>query len=91
MPTSNDEIDQVMARQSVYSGDEARVTIKGYKPTPTPVPFCTPVEGVHFDGHPQIVKQAVPVPTYAVRREKDLPVTMRDGVRLAVDVYRPDV
>jgi uncharacterized protein len=91
MSTGNDEIDSAIARQSVYSGDAARVTIKGYKPTPTPVPFGTLVEGVHFDGYPQIVKHAAPAPIYAVKKQKNLRVPVRDGVRLAVDVYRPDV
>ncbi len=30
-------------------------------------------------------------PKYSVKEEKDIYVTMRDGVRLAVDIYRPDV
>src|ERR1039457_2868062 len=71
MSTGNDEIDPAIARQSVYSGDAARVTIKGYKPTPTPVPFGTLVEGVHFDGYPQIVKHAAPAPIYAVKKQKN--------------------
>ena len=87
---SHDEIARATAGQSVYSGDAARMTIKGYKPVPAPVPFGTPVEGVLFDGYPQIVKHAGAAPTYAVKQEKDLMVPVRDGVRLAVDVYRPD-
>src|SRR5436305_7793233 len=29
-------------------------------------------------------------PTYAMIRERDVMVAMRDGVKLATDVYRPD-
>jgi predicted acyl esterase len=29
-------------------------------------------------------------PEYGIRMEKDIYVTVRDGVRLAVNVYRPD-
>jgi len=78
-------------RQSIYSGDSIRVKIKGYKPFPQPIPFGTNVEGVHFDGYPQIIKHEASKPSYQVKIEKDIMVPMRDGVRLAVDVYRPDV
>ena len=91
MPTAKNSTHNPTSRRSVYSGDAARVTIQGYKPSPTPVPFGTPVEGVHFEGYPQIVKHAATPPTYTVKKEKDLRVAVRDGVRLAVDVYRPDV
>jgi len=91
MPADRDRPDRAAARQSVYSGDEARVVIEGYKPRAAPVPVGTPVEGVLFDGYPQLVKRPAAEPRYAVRKEKDLRVPVRDGVRLAVDVYRPDV
>ena len=91
MSAAKDSTHSPTSRRSVYSGDAARVTLRGYKPSPTQVPFGTPVEGVHFDGYPQIVKHAATPPTYTVKKEKDLRVAVRDGVRLAVDVYRPDV
>jgi predicted acyl esterase len=48
------------------------------------------VQGVYFDGYPQIVKQEGSKAVHNVRVEKDVMVAMRDGVRIAVDVYRPD-
>jgi uncharacterized protein len=76
---------------SVYNGDSVRVTVKGYKPVAQPIPYGTEVKGVYFDGYPQLVKQEESKPIYKVKKEKDIMVTLRDGVRIAVDVYRPDV
>jgi uncharacterized protein len=78
-------------RVSVYSSDSIKVTLKGYSPFSQPVPHGTNVEGAFFDGYPQLVKREESKPTYNVRVEKDIMVAMRDGVRIAVDVYRPDV
>lgn len=79
--------------QCVYDADAIQLVIPGYIPRPTQVPFGTEVQGRYFDGYPQIVKgdSGVPDAEYAVRKEKDLMATMRDGTRLAVDVYRPDI
>ena len=78
-------------KADVYSGDSVRVTVKGYKPVAQAVPYGTDVKGIYFDGYPQIVKQEGSQPVYKVKKEKDITVTMRDGVRTLVDVYRPDV
>ena len=80
-----------LSKDSIYSSDSVRLTIKGLVPTPQAVPYGTKVEGVYFDGYPQIAKKEASKPRYGVRKEKDIMVAMRDGVRLAVDVYRPDV
>jgi predicted acyl esterase len=85
------ELARKIAGQSTYSGDSIRINVKGYKPAPHPVPYGTKVEGMLFDGYPQIVKEEEAKPTYGVRKEKNIMVPMRDGVRLATDVYRPDV
>jgi predicted acyl esterase len=79
-----------VAKQSVYSGDSIRINVKGYKPSPHSVAYGTNVEGVLFDGYPQIVKQEASRPVYKVKKEKDIMVPMRDGVRICLDVYRPD-
>ncbi len=78
-------------RQTTYSGDSLRYNLKDYSPFPQPVPFGQNVQGVLFDGYPQLVKNAGSHPSYSVKVEKDVMAAMRDGVRLAVDVYRPDV
>ena len=78
-------------RQSVYSGDSLNFNLKDYTPSPQQIPYGAHVEGVLFDGYPQLVKQTGSEPAYRVRTEKDIMVPMRDGVRLAADVYRPDV
>jgi uncharacterized protein len=80
-----------LSRQSVYSGDSVRVNIKGYKPEPQRVPYGTKIDGLLFEGYPQIVKEEEAKPTYRVKKEKDIPIAMRDGVRIFTDVYRPDV
>ena len=79
------------AASSIYKGNSLRITVKGLDPVGQPVPYGTDVKGVYFDGYPQIVKKEGSKPIYNVRVEKDIWVTLRDGVRIAVDVYRPDV
>ena len=75
----------------IFSGDSIKVTLKGYVPSPHAVPYGTDVTGVYFDGYPQIVKQEGSKPVYGVKTEKNIMVAMRDGVRIAIDVYRPDI
>ena len=75
----------------IYNGDAIKLTVKGYVPSAQSVPYGTNVKGMYFEGYPQIVKQVGSQPVYKVKKEKDIQVTMRDGVRTVVDVYRPDV
>ena len=79
------------ARVSIYSGKEIQAHIPNYVPQPQPVPYGEAVTGVYFDGYPQVIKSELPQPKYQVKVEKDVMVTLRDGVRIAVDVYHPDV
>ncbi|MBN2033396.1 MAG: CocE/NonD family hydrolase [Deltaproteobacteria bacterium] len=81
----------ITEKQSVYLGDSIRYNIKDYRPIPVRIPYGAEVEGSLFDGYPQLVKNEGSKPVYNVRIEKDIMVAMRDGVRLATDVYRPDV
>lgn len=76
---------------SVYQGDSVNLSLKGYKPKATTVPYGSNVEGVYFDGYPQLEKAPLSAPEYGIKQEKDIMVALRDGVRIAVDVYRPDV
>jgi putative CocE/NonD family hydrolase len=85
------KIQPVQPNLVIYRGNDIRVRVKGYKPLGQRVPVDTDVRGVYFDGYPQIIKQEESPPTYSVRVEKDVMVPMRDGVRLATDIYRPDV
>ncbi|WP_096701514.1 CocE/NonD family hydrolase [Magnetospirillum sp. 15-1] len=78
-------------RRSTYSGDESAVVITGHKSKGHAIPYGTKVDGVLFDGYPQLVKeQGSATATYRVLKEKDVMVAMRDGVRIAVDIYRPE-
>ena len=79
------------SRQDTYRGDSIRINIKGYKPEPHLIRYGTNVKGRLFNGYPQIVKNEQSKPVYKVKKEKDVMVPMRDGVRIAIDVYRPDV
>ena len=74
----------------VYKPDSIGLMIPGYEPQPQAVPYGTKVDGVYFDGYPQVVKQPETQPAYPVVRDKDVMVAMRDGTRLAIDIYRPD-
>ncbi|MHB0708088.1 CocE/NonD family hydrolase [Roseomonas mucosa] len=78
-------------RGHIYKGDDLDFVIKGYVAKPQEVPFGTKVEGVLFDGYPQLIKQESSQPQYALKAEKDIKVPMRDGIHLYTDVYRPDV
>jgi putative CocE/NonD family hydrolase len=75
----------------IYSGDSFNVRIpeKTDVPVAHKVPYGTDLEGVYFEGYPQLVKQEIMEPKYEVEIEKDIMVAMRDGTRLAVDIYRP--
>jgi putative CocE/NonD family hydrolase len=86
----DDKTVQKTAGQNTYSGDAIRYNIKDYSPSPQTIPHGANVEGVLFDGYPQIVKKESSAPTYKVKKEKDVMVPMRDGVHIAADVYRPD-
>ncbi len=79
------------SRTSVYRADEIRPRLKNYKPFPQSVAPDARVKRVFFDGYPQIVKHEGSQPLYSVKVEKDIMVPMQDGIRLATDVYRPDV
>lgn len=79
------------SRVSIYSGKEIRAHVPNYTPQPEIVPYGTDVKGAYFDGYPQITKSEIAKPEYGIKIEKDIMVALRDGVRIAVDVYRPDV
>ena len=87
----NIKIKYAQSNLHVYRSDDVRMRLKGYKPVGQPVPYGTSVKGVYFDGYPQIVKKEGSQPIYSVKVQKDIMVPMRDGVRLAIDVYHPDV
>lgn len=74
----------------VYKPDSIGLMIPGLEPEPELIPYGTDVRGKYFDGYPQLVKVPPSEPRYRMRKEKDVMVTMRDGARLAVDIYRPD-
>ncbi|MCD8389210.1 MAG: CocE/NonD family hydrolase [Oscillospiraceae bacterium] len=77
-------------RADIYSGNDLQTHIADYVPQAQPVPYGTPVTGVYFDGYPQLIKTEPPAPVYQVKVEKDIFVPLRDGVRIAVDIYHPD-
>jgi putative CocE/NonD family hydrolase len=80
------------ARVSVYNSDDVWALLPGWRPEPTKIPYEAgkKLTGVYYDGHPQLIKGKETPPTYKWTVDKDVMVPMRDGVRLAVDVYRPD-
>jgi predicted acyl esterase len=78
-------------RTSIYHGDELRPRLRDYKPSAQAVPYGSDVQGTFFDGYPQLIKQESSQPVHSVKVEKDVTITLRDGVRILTDVYRPDV
>lgn len=85
------ENQQNNSRVSIYSGNEIQAHVSGYIPKPEPVPYGADVKGVYFDGYPQIIKSEITAPAYNILVEKDVMVPMRDGVRIAIDIYHPDM
>lgn len=79
------------ARVSIYSADEIKAVLSGYIPSAQTVPYGAEIDGVYFDGYPQLTKSPPPEATYSVKVEKDVMVPMRDGIRVAIDIYHPDV
>jgi len=84
-------VEPVQPNLEIYRGNDIIMRVKGYKPMGQRVKPGTDVKGVLFDGYPQIIKEEESKPVYSVKVEKDVMVPMRDGVRLATDIYRPDV
>ncbi len=79
------------SRVSIYSGNEIQAHVPNYVPKAEIVPYGTDVRDVYFEGYPQITKTPIAEPKYEIKVEKDIMVTLRDGIRIAVDVYHPDV
>ncbi|WP_258360374.1 CocE/NonD family hydrolase [Moorella sulfitireducens] len=90
MGFNNHDSSSKQSRVSIYSADSMSVVVSGYIPSPQPVPYGTNVKGVYFDGYPQIVKAEASAPKYKVKVKKNVMVPMRDGVRVAIDIYYPD-
>ena len=78
-------------RVTEFHSDEQLFVLPDYTPKPTKIPYGSKqLTGVYFDGHPQVIKGPETQPTYKWKVDKDVMVPMRDGVRIAVDVYSPD-
>ena len=78
-------------RVEIYDSNALQIHLKDYTPNAEPVPYGTDVEGRYFDGYPQVIKSEIPAPAYEIKVEKNVMIPMRDGVRVAVDIYHPDV
>lgn len=83
-----------MAHSSTYNEDEVRFTAKGYRPCPFRIPpgraGSTNLVDAYFDGYPQISESEGSRVQYKTKAEKDIEITLQDGVKLYADVYRPD-
>ena len=78
-------------RVTEFHSDDIWYLLPGFRPSPTKIPYGSKqLTGVYYDGHPQLIKTPETQPTYKWKVDKDVMITMRDGIRLAVDVYRPD-
>jgi len=77
-------------RVTEFHSDDQRYHLFGYEPKPTKIPYGSKeLTGVYYDGYPQVIKGPETQPTYEWAVDKDVMVPMRDGIRLAVDVYYP--
>lgn len=78
-----------MNRVSVHSSDERSLVVT-VEPFSEQVPVGTDVKNKYFDGYPQVVKGEYIKAKYTDWKvEKDVMIPMRDGVKVAVDVYSP--
>ncbi|MDJ1371903.1 CocE/NonD family hydrolase [Gulosibacter molinativorax] len=91
MPNSNDSV-AAGSRVELFHEDDNRLIIPGADPVSVQVPWGSDLEGVYFDGYPQLIKdpELEAKPTYELRKEKDVPIVLRDGITIYGDVYRPD-
>jgi predicted acyl esterase len=76
-------------RHEQYKSDNLKLVLEGYAPKAQQVPYGTKVDGIYFDGYPQILKGEDSAPVYTIKLDKDVKVPMRDGIQLYTDVYRP--
>ena len=77
-------------RVEIYSGKEITAHVAGYVPEPQRIPYGENIKDVYFDGYPQIIKSEIAEPEYEIKVEKDVMVELRDGIKIAVDIYHPD-
>ena len=78
-------------RVTEFHSDEQWYMLPGYEPEPTKIPYGSKqLTGVYYDGYPQVIKGEERQPKYKWTVDKDMMVPTRDGIKLAVDVYRPE-
>ena len=78
-------------RVTEFHSDDIWYLLPGYDPQPTKIPFGAEVKtGEYYDGYPQVIKGPEREAKYKWTVDKDVMVPMRDGVKLAIDVYRPE-
>ena len=77
-------------RQSIYSGNDIGAHVANYYPVPEKIAPGEASTDRYYDGYPQVIKSDIAEPSYKVKVEKNVYVTMRDGVRIAIDIYHPD-
>ena len=78
-------------RVTEYHSNDITTQMLGYRPFPTRIPYGTKkLTGVYYDGYPMLIKEPETEPKYKWTVDKDVMVPMRDGIHLAVDIYRPE-
>lgn len=88
-------MNKAMTKVTVYRADEVLLLPEPYRPHSTKIQYGSidrdSLLKMYFDGYPQLIKSEGSRPIYdKIKVEKDVMVSMRDGVRIAVDIYRPD-
>lgn len=76
---------------SIYSGTDMNAHVAGYVPAPVKLTLDEVSVDTYYEGYPQVIKESMAEPAYSLKVEKDVYVPMRDGVKIAVDIYHPDV
>ncbi|WP_338602702.1 CocE/NonD family hydrolase [Sulfolobus tengchongensis] len=85
-----------MSRVRVFKADEILLALEPYRPYPFKIKEKidkNKLLSMYFDGYPQLVKtdKLSELTPYNLKIEKNIMVQMRDGTKIAVDIYRPDV
>jgi len=75
---------------SIYSGNDIEYHVAGYVPEPEKISPEEATTDRSFKGYPQVIRKDIEEPKYEYKVEKDIMVTMRDGVKIAIDIYHPD-
>lgn len=77
-------------RVTVYKSDDYMV-VKPIIPEAVEIPYGTETKNQYYDGYPEIIKEEIAAPEGGWQVKKNVMVALRDGVKIAIDIYYSDL